>query len=251
MAYDDTKVDDLSGLPADEWNAMVAKLGTPLQADGSIVMTGNLDCSEQNIKNCLSINGYPAYPIALPLALKALDSDATIKTNINLYGSSKILTSATDNDTTLGRATYRWSDIYGVTFHEGDVAFSETFCVKCNKDFKVSDNIIMKVIKIENKEVYTIPIHYECNDKPKKKFTRQEAVKETIYVHNEKKNKIEAITQNKTQKIKYIKNRLKKGFTIKDGKVYKGNVIYTLSTATEPYTEIEDEVVYQDVEYEV
>jgi len=250
MAWNSTKVDDTTGMMAADWNTMVASV---LHADGSVKMIGDLDVSRNDILNITTVSNACSGGTVYPFTIQIFTSNGSkvFGTEFGTDG-NKTIHSNVNNDVSLGTSGLKWSNVFATTVTEGDHAFTETYCVKCNKDFKLGENIIFRVIRFEEGRPHTIPIHLECSNKPKVKFTRQEAVKEDIYIFNDKKGKVEKITQNKTQKVKYLKKKLKDGFSLgKDGNIYKNNKKTTLTDATDVYEDIEDEVVYQDVEYEV
>jgi len=67
-----------------------------------------------------------------------------------------------DNGTKLGQDIRRWSDIWAVTTHFGDLGFSEKVCAVCRKRFKVGDSVILMVKLVNESGIRTVPKHEAC-----------------------------------------------------------------------------------------
>ena len=136
-----------------------------------------------------------------------------------LWALSGFLPSATDTHG-LGNTAYRWSDLWAVVVHEGDVAFAEKECIKCDKKFKVGDNIVYKVIRFdeETEEPMAIPIHLECANSPPKKVKKSYAVQEDYYEWDEEKGEAVKRKRNKAVTKKVKKRKIKEGFELDDKK---------------------------------
>jgi len=67
-----------------------------------------------------------------------------------------------DNAISLGNASYRYSDIYAVTTHFGDICFEEKTCPICGKPFKKGDALVNYVTKVDKGGTHTIPAHLRC-----------------------------------------------------------------------------------------
>lgn len=66
-----------------------------------------------------------------------------------------------NNAVTCGSATKKWSNVWMVVNHVGDLAFSETKCPICDKSFELGEILGLQVIKVGN-EINTIPVHKNC-----------------------------------------------------------------------------------------
>jgi len=161
-----------------------------------------------------------------------------------------------DNSYRLGSSIYRWSDIYAVNTHWGDLGFVEDKCPKCNKKFKIGDNIILKVVRFSEEDggIMTIPIHLECAKLPTKTIRKKYPVKEKYYEWDERQGKVIAKWRTKKQKNKIKKKRLKSGYKInqKTGKIESINRKHIdLSEAVEEVEEEIEEIVYQEKEIKI
>jgi|GEM_PF-4388726 len=156
----------------------------------------------------------------------------------------------------LGGAALRWSDIYAVNTHWGDLGFVENVCPKCNKRFKIGDNIVLKVVRFSEEDggIMTIPIHLECAKLPTVTIKRRYPVKEKYYEWDEKQGKVIAKWRTKKQKKKIKKKKLKSGYKInqKTGKIEAPNrKNIDLSEAIEEIEEEIEEIVYQEKEIKI
>jgi len=161
-----------------------------------------------------------------------------------------------DNTYRLGSSGYRWSDIYAVNTHWGDLGFVETTCPKCNKKFKIGDNIILKVVRFNEEDggIMTIPIHLECAKLPTKTIRKKYPVKEKYYEWDERQGRAVVKWRTKKQKKKIKKKRLKSGYKInqKTGKIESINRKHIdLSEAVEEVEEEIEEIVYQEKEIKI
>jgi len=161
-----------------------------------------------------------------------------------------------DNSYRLGSSIYRWSDIYAVNTHWGDLGFVEDKCPKCNEKFKIGDNIVLKVIRFSEEDggIMTIPIHLECAKLPTKTIRRKHPVKEKYYEWDERQGKVIAKWRIKKQKKKIKKKRLKPGYKInqKTGKIETSNrKNIELSEAIEEVEEEIEEIVYKEMEIKI
>jgi len=162
-----------------------------------------------------------------------------------------------DNDVySLGGPSLRWSDIYAVNTHWGDLGFVENVCPKCNKKFKIGDNIVLKVVRFSEEDggIMTIPIHLECAKLPTITIKRKYPVKEKYYEWDERQGKVIAKWRTKKQKKKIKKKRLKSGYKInqKTGKIESINrKNIDLSEAVEEVVEEVEETVYQEKEIKI
>ena len=116
--------------------------------DGSVAMTGNLNLGGNSIT-----------------AIDTLASGVVIKI------SGQGIAPDTDNDDTLGLADYRWSDIYAVNTHWGDLGFTETSYN--GKPFKVGDTLVLKVKRFDNETGDTMCIPIPINETPEYKELEQ------------------------------------------------------------------------------
>jgi len=71
-----------------------------------------------------------------------------------------------DNVSTCGNASFRWSLVRGVVITPGDLAWEETHCHTCNKEFKEEDKLTLIVKEMKTVEgetlTHTVPICKEC-----------------------------------------------------------------------------------------
>ena len=161
-----------------------------------------------------------------------------------------------DDVYSLGGPSLRWSDIYAVNTHWGDLGFVENVCPKCNKKFKIGDNIVLKVVRFSEEDggIMTIPIHLECAQLPTKTIRKKYPVKERYYEWDERQGKVIAKWRTKKQKKKIKKKRLKSGYKInqKTGKIESTNrKNIDLSEAVEEVVEEIEEIVYQEKEIKI
>jgi len=161
-----------------------------------------------------------------------------------------------DDVYSLGGPALRWSDIYAVNTHWGDLGFVEYVCPKCNKKFKIGDNIVLKVVRFSEEDggIMTIPIHLECAKLPTIAIKRKYPVKEKYYEWDERQGKVIAKWRTKKQKKKIKKKRLKSGYKInqKTGKIETINrKNIELSEAIEEVEEEIEEIVYKEEEIKI
>ena len=163
----------------------------------------------------------------------------------------------TDNAYCLGLDTYRWSDIYAVNTHFGDIGFRERTCVKCGRAFEVGDDIVLRVIRFDegSGDMMAVPIHARCVEKPKVKVRRMMPVKEERWIWDEQRGEFVKVLANKTVARKVKVKRPKLGYIAEDGKFWKvENGRRVEVTAEEALEEAEvevREVVYEEKEFEV
>ena len=225
-----------------------------LRKNGAQAMTGNLDMGSSYIRatTTLTLRYQTSYRLALG------------STSIICY---EDFIPTSDNGFTLGLGALRWSDLYATVVHEGDVAFSEKECIKCNKKFKVGDNIVYKVIRFdkETEEPMAIPIHLECANSPPKKVKKKYAVEEDYYVWNEEKGEVVKGKRNKMVTKKVKKRKIKEGnfeFNDKTGEFWKlkngeeeGIMVreqkVSIDEATKEIEEESKEVVYKEEEFTI
>ena len=218
-----------------------------LRKNGAQSMTGNLNMGSSYIRadTTLTLRYQTLYRLALG------------STSIICY---EDFIPTSDNGFTLGLGALRWSDLYATVVHEGDVAFAEKECIKCNKKFKVGDNIVYKVIRFdkETEEPMAIPIHLECANSPPKKVKKSYAVEEDYYVWNEEKGEVVKRKRNKMVTKKVKKRKIKEGnfelddktgefWRLKKGKEEKASI----DEATEEIEEDLQEVVYKEEEFTI
>lgn len=240
-----------------------------LPRDGSLPMTGKLDMNGHSIdmnsghidhvNTIFGRNG--EY-----LTLRPRDSDGNIgseafhiKANWSFYEGTTFLPSP-DNTVTLGNSDYRWSDIYAVNTHFGDIGFRERACVKCGRAFEVGDDIVLKVIRFDegSGDVMAVPIHAECaSSAAKVKVKRKVPVKEERWVWDERSGEFVRVLANKTVTRKATVKRLKQGYVAHEGSFYKlddtGRKVKKVSPEEALY-EVEaeiPEVVYEEKEFEI
>jgi hypothetical protein len=68
----------------------------------------------------------------------------------------------TDNAHSLGYSFVRWSNIWAVTTHFGDLGFEETSCAVCSKRFRRGDSISFIIKSVRKKGIVTVPKHSTC-----------------------------------------------------------------------------------------
>ena len=198
------------------------------------------------------------------MSLASYTADGAYQTDVVLAHDAKEMRPASDANTKLGNANYRWSDIYAVNTHWGDLGFAETTCPKCNKRFKIGDNIILKVIRFDEEDggIMTVPIHLECADLPSKTIKKKIPVKEDYYMWDEEKGKAVKRRRNKTIKKTVTKKKIKPGYKLdeKSKKFWKLKkqgekmVRERVASETEAIEEVEEEieeVVYEEKEFTI
>ncbi|MHC1577425.1 MAG: hypothetical protein ACXQT6_01870 [Candidatus Methanospirareceae archaeon] len=229
-----------------------------LPRDGSLAMSGDLDMNGYGIDHAY----YVYSKNGADLALRARESDGTLGTAVFYVrpaslGSGADFLPTSDNLYCLGLDTYRWSDIYAVNTHFGDIGFRERTCVKCGRAFEVGDDIVLRVIRFDegSGDVMAVPIHARCVEKPKVKVRRMMPVKEERWVWDERRGEFVKVLANKTVARKVKVKRPKPGYTAEDGKFWKvENGRRVEVTAEEALEEAEvevREVVYEEKEFEV
>jgi len=231
--------------------------------DGSVAMTGDLDMDGKSIildadgDSKISSSDDDFIKIYTSGSYKFGIATGAVETVINFIPSA-------DNTLKNGVSTKRWSDIYAVNTHWGDLGFTETTCPKCNKKFKLGDNIILKIIRFDEEDggIMTVPIHLECAKLPSKIIKRKCVVKEDYYVWDEEKGDIVKKTRNKTAKKTVIKKKIKSGYELdaktkkfwklkkQAEKMIRSKVASKVEAIEEVEEEIE-EVVYEEKEFEI
>lgn len=81
------------------------------------------------------------------------------------------LTPATDNTGNVGTDALRWQRIRGVQVVSGDYAWDDEECAKCRGAFKVGDDVVFRVHRVEPDEAgrrvsYAVPVHSNCRRAP-------------------------------------------------------------------------------------
>jgi len=188
-----------------------------------------------------------------PVERLGITGDQNIAT---LYINKAHLEPYYDNSYRLGSSIYRWSDIYAVNTHWGDLGFIENKCPKCNKKFKIGDNIVLKVVRFSEEDggIMTIPIHLECAKLPTITIKKKLPVKEKYYEWDERQGKVVTKWRTKKQKKKIKKKRLKSGYKInqRTGEIEAANrKKINLSEAIEEIEEEIEEIVYQEKEIKI
>ena len=156
-----------------------------------------------------------------------------------------------------GKADKKWSCIYSVATSFGDLGFSEKECAKCGLAFAPGDNIVLKVIRIDDEsgDTMTIPIHLECATTTKKTLKKKYAVKEDYYLWDEKEGRVVKRKRTKTRTTTKTKKTLKPGYEIdEETGNYKDaatGAIALESEATETKTVEDKEVVYIEKEFSI
>ena len=177
-------------------------------------MTGNIECAGGASK----IFGFGILEgaAASDVNIKAVSGELIPCTSLILKYNSKLFYPENDNDTQSGFIFHRWSDIYAVNTHWGDLGFTETTCPICNKKFKLADSIILKVIRFDEEDsgIMTIPIHAECANLPPKTFTKKYAIKEDYYVWDEDKGEKVKSKRNKVASKIITKKKLKEDYEV-------------------------------------
>ena len=138
--------------------------------DGSVAMTGHLDMGGKSIQNVYSLQP----PASNALYLKMDDTlglQMEVGTTIHYAFYPSVFKPATDNAKKLGDASYRWSDIYAVNTHWGDLGFTETSYN--GKPFKVGDTLVLKVKRFDNETGDTMCIPIPINETPEYKALEQ------------------------------------------------------------------------------
>jgi len=96
-----------------------------------------------------------------------------------------------------------------------DLIFEERICIKCNKRFKIGDNIVLKVIEFdEDGNTATVPMHEQCMRLPLQKIIIKREIKEDYWYWDyekgmKKRKRIPKMIKKTTEK-----KELKKGYTI-------------------------------------
>jgi len=224
-----------------------AHIPTAFLKDGSRGMTGTLEMGGEYINGVTDIIG------GGNITIKSGGSNSQIVFD----GADKGLFPYTDNTHKLGGTANRFSDIYAVNTHWGDLGFSEEECAKCGLAFAPGDNIVLKVIRIDDEsgDTMTIPIHLECATTTKKTLKKKYAVKEDYYLWDEKEGRVVKRKRTKTRATTKTKKTLKPGYEIdeKTGN-YKDaatGAIALESEATETKTVEDKEVVYIEKEFSI
>ncbi len=238
------------------------KLAQKLWGKDSLVLAGG-DPTTGHSQIEICNNSYIGYPDAI--RIYTTNTAKELEERVRIWGNSDNaliligkadLVPFDDNAYKLGGSSLRWSDIYAVNTHWGDLGFIETTCPKCNKKFKIGDNIILKVIRFSKEDggIMTIPIHLECAKFPTKTIKRKYPVKERYYEWDERQGKVIAKWRTKKQKKKIKKRRLKSGYKVnqKTGKIEAINrKNINLSEAIEEVEEEIEEIVYQEKEIKI
>ena len=226
--------------------------------DGTIAMTGNLNVNEHRINN---VSYFRINPSNETLSIQS--SGGGNRLIIGAENESAVdFIPFVNNSQKCGNTTRKWSDIWAVNTHWGDLGFTETTCPKCEKKFRLEDNIILKVIRFDEEDggIMTIPIHAECANLPTKTFKKKYAVKEDYYEWDEDKGEPIKRTRNKTIKKLITKKKIKPGYKMdettkklwklkkQDKKMVREKTALK-AEATEEIEEEISEVVYEEKEF--
>lgn len=68
-----------------------------------------------------------------------------------------------NSNTTCGSSGYKWSDVWTVNQHTGDLLFSEQGCPVCDQLFQVGDILALQVVEV-GEETCTVPVHAKHSD---------------------------------------------------------------------------------------
>ena len=52
-------------------------------------------------------------------------------------------------------------ELHGTAYY-ADIIFKEKTCKVCGKEFVVGDDLVLKVIEIEEKGIHAVPMHKKC-----------------------------------------------------------------------------------------
>ncbi len=204
-------------------------------------------------------------------------SDASVtRTNINsaLYGTIYFsaptydsytcgLVPVTDNTYKSGAYGQRWSALYAAVVYQGDSAFTEKTCPKCNQSFVPGDALALMVKTVTDQATYTIPMHLKCKDKPKVKISVSIPVEEIEFqlingkIQPIKVHKEELVTEQVTRlkrKVELINDKQITHTAIVDKKTGQCNlkgVIISQEDALEIITETRRLTKWKDIEIEI
>jgi len=140
-----------------------------------------------------------------------------------------------------------------------DLIFSDTHCPKCGQEFQDGDDLILHVIgHNEVGDLLTLPMHLSCANAPKKIVTVKRRVMEDQYILDEETGELKVQRVQKTVKKTVMRHKLKEGCIIDVGtgkahrvseNGHRGNAMNKLADAIEEIEEEIEEVVYEDIEY--
>jgi len=69
---------------------------------------------------------------------------------------------SSDNAYDCGNASRRWALVRGVTVTSGDLGFEEKVCPICGRAFKEGDELVLRVKKVLDDQILTVPMHKSC-----------------------------------------------------------------------------------------
>jgi len=142
-----------------------------------------------------------------------------------------------------------------------DLIFSDTHCPKCGAEFQDGDNLILHLIgHNEVGDIQTIPMHLSCANEPKKTVTIKRKVMEDRHTLDEETGELKVQRMVKTTQKTVARHKVKEGYVIDgvsgkahtvDDKGIRGKTAHDFTEAVEEIETTIDEVVYEDVEYEL
>ena len=157
--------------------------------------------------------------------------------------------------------TTHGNDAAPVWASASDLIFSDTHCPKCGQEFQDGDDLIMHVIgHNEVGDILTLPMHTSCANEPKKTVTLKRKVMEDRHILDEETGELKVHRVVKTSKKTVTRHKLKEGYVIDgvsrkahmvDDKGIRGKTAHDFTDAIEEIETTIDEVVYEDVEYEL
>ena len=142
-----------------------------------------------------------------------------------------------------------------------DLIFSDTHCPKCGQEFQDGDDLILHVIgHNEVGDILTLPMHLSCANQPKKTVTLKRKVFEDIQLLDEMTGELVVQRVQKMAERTVTKHKLKEGHIIDGvtGKAHtvndngtRGEALHHLVDAIEDMEETIEEVVYENVDFEL
>ena len=142
-----------------------------------------------------------------------------------------------------------------------DLIFSDTHCPKCGLEFQDGDNLILHLIgHNEVGDILTLPMHISCANEPKKTVMIKRKVMEDRHILDEETGELKVQRVQKTQEKTVTRHKLKEGYVIDgesgkahtvDSKGKRGKTAHNLTVAIKEIEETINEIVYEDVEYDL
>jgi hypothetical protein len=164
---------DYSGVVYDNGTAVgigTASPGYPLDLQGNTTDRVRLNIQNNNStskSSLLQLNGAGVWLIGT-------DSGLNGTNDLFIFGGNAFRLTVLGSNGYVGIGTQTPSyplhvngTAYASTMVTGDIAFTDKVCAKCGREFKVDDDLKLKLTKVEKNMIRTVPVHVRCRKRRK------------------------------------------------------------------------------------